>query len=147
VITVLLVRHADIDLPPGTADPGLNDAGRERARALAHVVGPAGVTTVFTSSFARTKQTAAPTLAVLGVGARQMPDAAVVAQEVRSGELGGVVLIVGHSNTVPEVIGALGVPAPLPVIGETQFDNLFVVTLGEPTGASLLALKYAKPSA
>jgi broad specificity phosphatase PhoE len=105
------------------------------------------VTTVVTSSFARTKETAAPTLAVLGVGARQMPDPAVVVREIRSGELGGVVLIVGHSNTVPDVIGALGVPAPLPVIGETQFDNLFIVTLGEPTGASLLALKYAKPSA
>jgi phosphohistidine phosphatase SixA len=146
VITILLVRHADIDLPPATADPSLNDAGRARAAALAHVVGPAGVTTVFTSSLKRTKETVAPTLEVLGIGAREMPAAATVAREARAGTFGAVVLIAGHSNTVPDVIAALGVPSP-PVIGETQFDNLFVVNLTEPTGASLLALKYANPSA
>ena len=146
MITVLLVRHADIDLPPVTADPSLNDAGRERAEALAHVVGTAGVNTVFTSSLTRTKETVEPILEVLGIGAREMPAAATVAQKARAGEFGAVVLIAGHSNTVPEVIAALGVPAPPPVIGETQFDNLFVVTLIEPTGANLLALKYANRS-
>jgi broad specificity phosphatase PhoE len=50
MITILLVRHADIDLPPVTADPSLNEAGRQRAVALAHVAGSAGVTTVFTST-------------------------------------------------------------------------------------------------
>jgi len=141
VITVLLVRHADIDLPPASGDPSLNDAGRRRAEALAHVVGPAGVTTVFTSTLRRTKETAEPTLKELGLSGRTMPAPATVAQQARAGELGAVVLIAGHSNTVPEVIAALGVPTP-PVIGETEFDNLFVVTVTEPTGASLLALKY-----
>ncbi|MFF5289117.1 SixA phosphatase family protein [Paractinoplanes globisporus] len=139
--TILLIRHADIDLPPASADPSLNDAGRERARALAHVVGSAGVTTVFTSSFTRTKETVEPLLEVLGISGREMPSPAAVARSARAGELGAVVVIAGHSNTVPEVIEALGVPTP-PVIGETQFDNLFVVTLAEPTGASMLALKY-----
>jgi phosphohistidine phosphatase SixA len=146
VITILLVRHADIDLPPATPDPELNDAGRTRAEALAHVVGSAGVTTVFTSSLVRTKQTVEPILEMLGIGAREMPAAATVAREARAGTLGAVVLIAGHSNTVPEVIAALGVPAPPPVIGETQFDNLFVVSLSQPTGACLLALKYANRS-
>lgn len=117
MITILLVRHADIDLPPVTADPALNAAGRERAEALAHVVGVAGVTTVFTSTFRRTRQTAEPALRALGIDGRIMPDAATVARDARAGEFGGVVLVAGHSNTVPEVIAALGVPAP-PVIGE-----------------------------
>jgi phosphohistidine phosphatase SixA len=145
VITILLVRHADIDLPPASADPGLNEAGRARAEELAHVVGPAGVSTVFTSSLRRTRETVEPVLETLGLGAQEMPAAATVAARARAGELGEVVLIAGHSNTVPEVIAALG--APPPAIGETRFDNLFVVTLSEPAGASLLALKYAKPSA
>jgi phosphohistidine phosphatase SixA len=146
VITILLVRHADVDRPPVTKDPSLNDAGRQRAQALAHVVAPAGVTTVFTSSLRRTKETVGPTLQMLGIGAREMPAPVTVAREARAGTLGAVVLIAGHSDTVPEAIAALGVPSP-PVIGETQFDNLFVVTLTEPAGASLLALKYANPSA
>jgi phosphohistidine phosphatase SixA len=141
VITILLVRHADIDLPPATADPPLNSAGRRRAEALAHVVRPAGVTTVFTSSLRRTEQTVQP----LGIAAGEMPDPAVVAGRARTGEYGPVVLIAGHTNTVPAVITALGVPRP-PVIPETQFDNLFVVTLTEPAGASLLALKYGRNS-
>ncbi|GIM93183.1 phosphoglycerate mutase family protein [Paractinoplanes toevensis] len=139
MVTILLVRHADIDLPPATTDPPLNDAGRRRAEALAHVVGPAGVTTVFTSPLARTKQTVQP----LGLTAGEMPGLAVVAGQARAGEYGPVVLIAGHSNTVPAVIAALGVPQP-PVIPETEFDNLFVVTLTEPAGASLLALKYGR---
>ncbi|MFI7600422.1 histidine phosphatase family protein [Actinoplanes sp. NPDC049681] len=141
MITILLVRHADIDLPPVTADPPLNDDGRERAEALAHVLGSAGVTTVFTSSFARTKQTVEPLLKTLGITAREMPSAAAVARKARAGELGDLVVIAGHSNTVPEVIAELGVAAP-PVIGETQFDNLFVVTLADPDGAGMLTLKY-----
>ncbi|MEV6600997.1 histidine phosphatase family protein [Actinoplanes sp. NPDC051346] len=146
MITILLVRHADIDLPPLTADPSLNDAGRQRAEALAHVAGAAGVTTVFTSSLARTKETVRPLLEVLGISGQEMPAPATVARKVRAGEFGDVVVVAGHSNTVPEVIAALGVPTP-PVIGETQFDNLFVVTLTEPDGASMLALKYAARSA
>lgn len=120
MITLLLVRHADIDLPPTSADPSLNHAGRERAEALAHVAGAAGVTTVFTSSRTRTVETVEPILKALGIQAREMPAAAAVAREARAGKLGPVVLIAGHSNTVPEVIAALGVPQPVPVIGETQ---------------------------
>jgi broad specificity phosphatase PhoE len=147
VITIVLVRHADIDLPSVSTDPPLSDAGRERAEALAHVAGSAGVTTVFTSSLRRTKETVEPILKVLGIRARVMPAAATVARQAHAGKLGAVVLIAGHSNTVPEVIAALGVPLPPPLIGETQFDNLFVVTLTPPAGASLVALKYANPSA
>jgi phosphohistidine phosphatase SixA len=143
VITILLVRHADIDLPPASADPSLNEAGQLRAEALAHVAGAAGVTTVFTSSLARTKETAAPIVKALGLRAREMPAAATVARQARTGRLGPVVLIAGHSNTVPEVIAALGVPPPAPVIGETEFDNLFVVTLAQPSGAGLVVLRYS----
>jgi len=146
VVTILLVRHADVDLPPATADPSLNDAGRERAEALAHVAGSAGVTTVFTSSLTRTKETVEPIAKLLGIAGREMPAAATVARKARAGELGPVALIAGHSNTAPEVIAALGVAAP-PVIGETEFDNLYVVTVTEPAGASLLALRYGTSSA
>ena len=53
-------------------------------------------------------------------------------------------MIAGHSNTIPEMIEAFGVPAA-PAIGEREFDNLFVVSVvgGE---AALLRLKYGKQS-
>ncbi|AEV83536.1 phosphoglycerate mutase [Actinoplanes sp. SE50] len=136
MITILLVRHADIDLPPVSADPPLNEAGRRRAEALAHLLGAAGVSTVFTSAFRRTRETVEP----LKMASREMPSAATVAHEARAGRYGAVVLIAGHSNTVPEVIAALG--APPPAIGETDFDNLFVVTTADDAEPGLLRLKY-----
>jgi phosphohistidine phosphatase SixA len=145
MMTVLLVRHADIDLPPLSSDPPLSAAGKRRASSLAHVAGGAGETAVFTSTFMRTIQTVGPLGARLGLVAHPDPPPAVLAQQVTAGALGSVVVIAGHSNTIPEMIEALGVPAA-PAIGEHEFDNLFVVTVvgGE---AALLRLKYGKESA
>jgi broad specificity phosphatase PhoE len=138
MVTILLVRHADIDLPPASADPSLNEAGRQRAGTLAQIIGPAGITAVFTSRFRRTRETAAPTVELTGLTAQEMPPD--VAGAAAAGKFGPLVLIVGHSNTVPAVIAELGVPSP-PVIRETDFDNLFIVTVTEG-GVNFLALKY-----
>jgi phosphohistidine phosphatase SixA len=138
--TVLALRHADIDIPPADDAPSLNAAGRRRADALARLVGGAGVSAVLTSGFARTRQTAAPTAALVGLAAQLTPDPQVLAKRVRAGELGEVVLLVGHSNTVPAVIEALGGPAP--TIGEREFGNLFVVTAPATGPTTVLQLSY-----
>ena len=145
MITVLLVRHADINLPPTSDDPPLNAAGRARAKTLAHVAGAAGVTAVFTSSLTRTKQTVKPLVALSGLQPREAPPPAALAYEVLSSTAGTVVLVAGHTNTVPQMIAALG--ASPPTIGEHEFDNLFVVTVAGPGKASVLRLKYGKQSA
>src|SRR3954454_6091824 len=149
MVTVLLVRHADVDLPPaaGSDDPPLNAAGRARAEALAHVAGVAGVTTIFTSPFARTKQTVGPLAARLGVQPREAPSIQALAREVLSGPAGAVVLIAGHANTVPQMIAALGVPPPMLTIGDREFDNLFVVSVTGLGRASPVRLKYGNRSA
>ena len=54
-------------------------------------------------------------------------------------ERSGSVLIVGHSNTVPEILKGLGIQDAI-VIGDSEFDNLFVVTCG--ASASLVRLRY-----
>jgi broad specificity phosphatase PhoE len=138
--TVLALRHADIDLPPAGQNPPLNGAGLRRADALARLVGAAAVTAVLTSEFLRTQQTAAPTAAQFGLAAQLTPDPQVLAERVRAGDLGDVVLLVGHSNTVPAVIDALGGPAV--VIGEREFGNLFVVTAPATGPATVLRLTY-----
>jgi phosphohistidine phosphatase SixA len=146
--TVLLVRHADIDppSPPGTDDPDLNGDGRARAEELARAVGAAGVTHIFTSSFSRTKQTVAPLAAQCGLQAQEAPSGSSLAQAILSGAVGPVVLVAGHSNTVPQLIADLGAPAPVPAIGDREFDNLFVVTITDPMQVSSLHLKYGAVS-
>ncbi len=51
----------------------------------------------------------------------------------------GSVLVVGHSNTVPDVISALGVTTPV-TIDDAEFDNLFIVVTG--TSPRLVRLRY-----
>jgi len=136
VTTVLLVRHADIDLPPSSDDPPLNELGRHRAELLARIVAEAGVTAIVTSVFRRTKQTAQPLASLTQLHPVVAgPD---LADHIRAGSLGEVVLVVGHSNTVPALVEELGgTPSP---IGEREFDNLFVVTVD----AGGVRLKYGE---
>jgi broad specificity phosphatase PhoE len=85
MVTVLAVRHADIDLPPGSDDSRLNAAGLARADALAHVVGSSGVSTILTSRFIRTQQTVEPSAERLGLLPRIAPSASTLAAQARSG--------------------------------------------------------------
>jgi phosphohistidine phosphatase SixA len=149
MISVILVRHADIDppTPPGKPGPGLNNAGRVRAQALADHLRGAGVSTIFTSEYTRTKQTVEPLAAHTGIVPSEVPEPpSELAKRVTSGALGRVIVIAGHSNTVPDMIGALGVPGPPPDIGHGDFDNMFVVTVAATGNAGLLHLKYGARS-
>jgi len=129
VTTVILVRHAEkVD---NSSDPELSAAGVERANTLVEVVKQARVSSIITTQFRRTRATAAPAAAALGVVAQVIPasgaaHAREVADTVRA--RAGVSLIVGHSNTVPAIIAALGATAPAPIC-DSEYDDLFVVTL------------------
>jgi broad specificity phosphatase PhoE len=149
--TVIFVRHAEKAAEPKD-DPPLSDAGRARADALARVTSVAGVSAVVTSQFARTKQTAAPVAARLGLtpvavaaevdpATRRLTPAALAAlvAEIRK-HAGATVLVVGHSNTVPDAIKALG--GPDVTVDETAFDDMFVVTVVAEGRASVVRLKY-----
>jgi broad specificity phosphatase PhoE len=147
MITVMLVRHADIDLPARSSDPPLNPAGQERAKALAHVAGMAEITALFTSPYHRTRQTLEPLASLLGVQPRVAPEPPALAGQVLAGAARSVVLIVGHSNTVPAIIAALRASPAEVTIGEQEFDNLFIVTITHQSGRpSMLRLKYGTPS-
>jgi phosphohistidine phosphatase SixA len=151
MIKFLFVRHGDIDLqaPPASREPpgpSLNAAGRARAEALAHVVGTAGITDIFTSKYARTQQTVEPIAVKLGLPHRMASEAQVHA--MLSAVDGSVFLIAGHSDSVPRMINALGVVPKLADLGQHEFDNLFVVTASTTTGpVALVRLKYGKVSA
>jgi phosphohistidine phosphatase SixA len=142
--TVILLRHADIDVPSGPASDEwpLNAAGQERARALAHVAGDAGITGIFVSDALRTAQTVQPLAARLSLQPRPTPPPVQLAQ-VLMGEAGAA-LIAGHSNTVPAMIAALGAASPVQSV--SGHDDLFVVTVRAPGDVHLVCLKYGAPT-
>lgn len=142
--TVFVVRHAERadQAETGTltsTDPDLSAAGRARAESLATMLKDAGVRSIFVTQYKRTQQTAAPLASALGltsleVGARDLGE---LAAKVRAGA--GPVLVVGHSNTVPNLLKELGIDARIE-IEDDEYDNLFVVTLGEKP--SMVRLRY-----
>jgi phosphohistidine phosphatase SixA len=110
----------------------------------------AGVTAIITSSFTRTVETAKPLAAALRIEPKVVPigrsvkdHIAAVAAAVR-GETGAVV-VVGHSNTVPEAVTALGGPKLLNLC-ESVYDELFVVSLAEAK-ASVVRVRYGAANA
>jgi broad specificity phosphatase PhoE len=143
--TIFLVRHGErADTSPGVsptmaADPDLSEAGRTRAESLASALKDARITAIYTTEFKRTQQTAAPLAKVLGLTVKVVTSksAADLLKQLKAEK--GNVLVVGHSNTVPEVIKALGVATPV-TIGDAEFDNMFLVATG--TQPSVVRLHY-----
>ena len=129
--TIILVRHAE-KAAGGGSDPMLSPAGETRAQALAAALAKAGITAIVTSPYQRTQRTAQPLAKTLGITA-QVVDAAVpaVVSAVNASPGDGTVLVVGHSNTVPGIIAALGGPV-LPDLPEQSFNQLFVLLPGSP---------------
>ena len=133
---VFVVRHAErADAGSGGAatmatDPDLSEAGRARAQSLAAALKDAKIAAIFVTPYKRTQQTAEPLAKALGIQAVAIDpkDAAGLIEKVKAA--GGNVLVVGHSNTVPDVLTRLGV-SDAPKLDDRDYDNLFVVIRGD----------------
>lgn len=145
VTTVVLTRHGERTAIPGNQDPPLNAAGKARAKELIHVAGQSGIKAIYCSHFIRSLQTAKPLAAHLDLPPIVMDDALQIRNDILSNHAGQTVLVIGHSNTVPEIIDRLGAGG-VPAIGESEFDNLFVVKVFDQGRASVTRLKYGKQS-
>jgi broad specificity phosphatase PhoE len=141
--TVILARHAE--KADTSADTELSAIGHARANELARVLAGTNVAAVYTTQFARTRQTGAPLAAALKLTPVAVEAtksyAKDLADRIRRDHVGQTVVVVGHSNTTIDVMKELGVPNP-PLIPEPQFDDLFVVTFIEGAAPSVVALRY-----
>ena len=143
--TVILVRHAELADANGMdakAVP-LSAAGQARASQLAKMVEKSGVAAVYATDFMRTRATAEPSAGLLRheVIVASQNDAQEFVARLRKEHADQVVLVVGHSDTVPSLINAFGVPEEVK-IDKTDFGNVFVVTPKNDSTASLLKLRY-----
>jgi 2,3-bisphosphoglycerate-dependent phosphoglycerate mutase len=153
VTTVFLVRHAEKATTP-PEDPPLTEAGNLRSQQLARLLEQAGIKAIYTSQFLRTKQTAEPLAKSLGITPTLVPlkmnpsNPREISQqsfkdiiEKIHERAGDAALVVGHSNTVPEVIKMLGADKAV-AIDEREFNNLFIVTVYAKGKAHVTRLKY-----
>lgn len=124
---VFLVRHAEKTMEK--TDPGLTDAGKARALALADRLEGEGLTHIHSSDYIRTRDTAAPLAERLGLDveiydARDLPG---IAEKLKATP--GRHLVVGHSNTTPQLTELLGGDGGTPIVEATEYDRLYIVML------------------
>ena len=135
---VVIVRHAE-KANNSDKDPDLSAAGLKRADELARMLKDAGITAIFTTELKRTQETAAPLAKALGITPTIVTAADVAGLVAKFRELKGNALVVGHGNTIADIVKALGIDTPIN-IPEADYTLFFVVTLGEKP--QLLQLRY-----
>ena len=131
--TFYIVRHAEKEVANGNTammsnDPPLTEAGKQRAEALKDILKKKKIGYIFSTNTLRTRSTAEPVRAYFNLTMetyQPIPDQAFISRLL---SLRKNVLLVGHSNTVDDLVnklcGSVKIPADLP---DTAYDNLFVV--------------------
>lgn len=134
----LIARHAE-QADDGSNDPGLSEAGQARAQALATRLADTPLRAVYTTALRRTRDTAAPTAGAKDIEVRDY-DGAQPASELATylhiRHAGDTVLIIGHGNTVPDIVTAL-CACPVPALEPDAYGDLFRVTI-DATGRAVL---------
>jgi broad specificity phosphatase PhoE len=145
VTTTIIVRHAE----KGSGDnPPLTNEGRIRANLLAKVIGTVPISAIYSTDLQRTLATAEPTKNRLKLNTEIYSDPTSLAETIYRNHPGDTVLVVGHSNTIPQLIEAIGghnFYSATPTIED--FDNLFIVyrpVSGD--SATVLNLQYGADS-
>ena len=146
VTTVILIRHAEKIIDPNSSDPDLSPAGQARAHELARMFGDSGINAIYATQYKRTQESVRPLADRLGVpvnlvDSKKTPE---LIKQLLSDHRGQTILVAGHNNSVPEIIAALGGPA-LPTIPESEYDNLYLVTVYRTGKAKVVKMKYGAP--
>ncbi|HEV8658464.1 MAG TPA: phosphoglycerate mutase family protein [Thermoanaerobaculia bacterium] len=142
ITTIILVRHAEKSGPKG--DVPLSAAGVIRAKELARVLGSAGISAIYTTPFIRVRQSAEPLANAIHITPVEVKTGDTYARDLVNAIMrdhkGQTVLVIGHSNTTVDVLRQLEIANP-PAIADSEYDDLFVCTIGGAT-PKMLTLHY-----
>jgi phosphohistidine phosphatase SixA len=145
--TVIVIRHAEKESATAT-DPPLSAAGQARAELLARMFGetqgPGRLDGIYVSATVRSQSTAAPLAARLGITPVVAPtdDSKRLAHRVLHDYNGKRVMVVGHVNTVPDIVAALSERSDIPKMDEKDFGVMYIVTVPRIGHANVLRLSY-----
>jgi len=148
--TMIFVRHAEKASIP-TDDPTLTEKGKLRAQELARQLTDAdvvaGIDAIYSTDTIRTIQTAQPVADALdleiSIYANEEDDEPVVDAMVDAHK-GKIILVVGHSNTLPKMIAALGASKNVPPIADNEYDNLYLISIPWFGKTKTIRLRYGE---
>jgi probable phosphoglycerate mutase len=123
---IYLVRHAEKETD-GSKDPALTLVGSQRAADLAVLLKSADIQRIFSTDFTRTRETAAPTAAMIGADIEIYDPKALEPFAGQLLELEINALVVGHSNTTPELVELMGGDGGTPIAEEWEYDRIYLV--------------------
>lgn len=124
---IYLTRHAEKEAVG--SDPSLTAEGQVRAQNIADTLKRANISTIYSTDYNRTQQTAKPLSDLISVPVTSYDPSQLSAFAQQLKGLTGNTLVVGHSNTTPDLVALLGGQAT--PISETEFDRLYQVIIGD----------------
>lgn len=131
-LKVWVVRHAEKDTSdPKDQDPDLSEIGAKRAEALKKELKSQRLDSIFSTDYKRTKLTGFPLADITGISIKTYDPSNVkqLAQSLKLNALGKKILIIGHSNTVLEIIEAFGGKRPVEKLNDNDYSYLFSLTI------------------
>jgi broad specificity phosphatase PhoE len=145
VTTVILVRHAEKKIEPSNPDPDLAPEGVERAQEIARVFADAHINAIYATQYKRTQQTVKPLSDRIGVPMTLLDSNQTneLLRRIQTTYRGQTVFVAGHNNTVPAIVSELSGDT-YPPIPDTEYDNLYIVTIYRFGKAKVIKLKYGK---
>ncbi|MBK9271773.1 MAG: histidine phosphatase family protein [Saprospiraceae bacterium] len=143
--TFVLVRHAEKEL--GGKDPILSKEGTERAKILSKMLNNLPIHGIYSSAFQRTRLTAMPLAESKGIQIQEYStetNIEILLNEIHEANRGKLVLLVGHSNTLPEFLNIISNQQFQIKIKDQQYDDLFIAQFPQNPSSPILHLKYGK---
>jgi phosphohistidine phosphatase SixA len=141
-LVVFLVRHAEkVD---ASKDPELSEEGKERSKALAEMLKSAKVEHIHSTDFIRTRDTAEPLAKDSGLEVEKYDPNDLEGFAKRLKKSGGRHLVVGHSNTTPELTKLLGGDPGTKINEKSEYDRLYVVTIGKDGTVNSALMRFGK---
>ena len=148
--TIIFVRHAEKAAEPAD-DPGLSDAGRRRVAELTRQLADAdvveGINAIYTTPLRRSRETAEPLADRLNLpmNTYDVDDTEPVLERILKQHKGKIILVVAHSNTVPELIANLGASKNVPPIADDEYDNIYIISIPWFGKTKTIRLRYGEP--
>lgn len=148
--TIIFFRHAE-QTSHDEADPPLSEAGQRRVAELtrqlvdADVV--AGIDAIYSTPYIRSLETARPLADRLDlpINTYSADDTEEILDTILKNHKGKIILVIGHSNTLPVLIANLGASKKVPAIAQNEFDNIYIISIPWFGKTKTIRLRIGEP--
>ena len=128
--TIYLIRHAEkVRINKTDRDPALNEKGMIRALNWRDFFIDKDISKIYSTNYKRTLETVKPIEEAIGVTAILYSPSNIDYKNFVLSNKGEIVLVVGHSNTIPDFVNELINDQVYSQIDDLNNSNLYIVSL------------------